>query len=421
MPDMVALKLAKNYTNTQVASLASGIKSMTNTGSQLIITLNDNSILTVTLTGLSDTNFTTTEKNKLASLNDSILNLFTYVNGQLLFNNQPISNGTVDLSNYYNKTEVNDLLSNKVSVNGTKQLSTEDYTTAEKTKVSGIADNATKVESSLVNGNIKINNNEVTVFTQSQSDWNEADNTKSSYINNKPNIPSKTSEITNDSNYVVDANYIHTDNNYSDTEKAKVQAMTNSNIYIGLFPTLTERNAYGGTLVSGYWCTIETDSDYSNKKTKYYYNGTQWIYDGTYQDASFSIDDTSTTSTSVGWSANKINTELGLKANSSSIPTKTSQLTNDSNYATTIDVNAKANSSDVYTQTQTNNLLLNKANSIHNHSISDVTNLQTNLDKKLETTNLIAGSNISLSVSGNSLTINASGGSGSLSYSTNEW
>jgi len=58
-----------------------------------------------------------------------------------------------------------------------KGLSTNDYTTVEKNKLAGIETGA-----------------EVNV----QSDWNESDNTKDSYIKNKPNIPSKTSDLTND-------------------------------------------------------------------------------------------------------------------------------------------------------------------------------------------------------------------------------
>lgn len=39
-------------------------------------------------------------------------------------------------------------------------------------------------------------------------------------------VPTKTSQLTNDNNFAVDANYKHTDNNYSDTEKANVAANT---------------------------------------------------------------------------------------------------------------------------------------------------------------------------------------------------
>lgn len=40
----------------------------------------------------------------------------------------------------------------------------------------------------------------------------------------KEEIPTKTSELTNDSNFVSDINYIHTDNNFTDEEKSKVDS-----------------------------------------------------------------------------------------------------------------------------------------------------------------------------------------------------
>ena len=46
--------------------------------------------------------------------------------------------GTVDLSNYYTKPETNTLVSSKVDKVEGKQLSTEDYTTEEKTKLAGL-------------------------------------------------------------------------------------------------------------------------------------------------------------------------------------------------------------------------------------------------------------------------------------------
>ena len=39
---------------------------------------------------------------------------------------------------------------------------------------------------------------------------------------NKPTIPTKTSQLTNNSNFVSDANYVHTDNNYTAAEKSKL-------------------------------------------------------------------------------------------------------------------------------------------------------------------------------------------------------
>ena len=61
---------------------------------------------------------------------------------------------------------IEESLNKKVDkVNG-KQLSTNDYTTTEKNKLSGIATGATKVEKSNTNGNIKINGTETTVYTK---------------------------------------------------------------------------------------------------------------------------------------------------------------------------------------------------------------------------------------------------------------
>ena len=77
-------------------------------------------------------------------------------------------------------------LNNKVDKISGKGLSTNDYTTNEKNKLSGIASGA-----------------EVNV----QSDWNVTDSTKDSYIKNKPTIPSKVSQLTNDSGFKT------TDNN----------------------------------------------------------------------------------------------------------------------------------------------------------------------------------------------------------------
>ena len=65
-----------------------------------------------------------------------------------------------------------------------KGLSTNDYTTAEKNKLGGIAAGA-----------------EVNV----QSDWNQTTTTADDYIKNKPSIPSKTSDLTNDSGFITSA------------------------------------------------------------------------------------------------------------------------------------------------------------------------------------------------------------------------
>jgi len=58
-----------------------------------------------------------------------------------------------------------------------------------------------------------------------------------------------------------------------------------------------------------------------------------------------------------------------------------------------------------------------KANTIHNHVIGDITNLQSTLDNKLVSSNIKAGSNITITSSGNDVTINASGGSNNINDS----
>ena len=58
-----------------------------------------------------------------------------------------------------------------------------------------------------------------------QSDWNESDSTDDAYIKNKPSIPTKTTDLTNDSNFVSDSDYVHTDNNYTSTEKSKLSGI----------------------------------------------------------------------------------------------------------------------------------------------------------------------------------------------------
>ena len=65
-----------------------------------------------------------------------------------------------------------------------KGLSTNDYTTAEKNKLGGIESGA-----------------EANV----QANWAETDSNDDAFIKNKPNIPSKTSQLTNDSGFITTA------------------------------------------------------------------------------------------------------------------------------------------------------------------------------------------------------------------------
>ena len=58
---------------------------------------------------------------------------------------------------------------------------------------------------------------------QVNADWDAASGV--SEILHKPNIPSATSDLTNDTNFVSDSNYVHTDNNFSNTDVSKLASI----------------------------------------------------------------------------------------------------------------------------------------------------------------------------------------------------
>lgn len=69
-------------------------------------------------------------------------------------------------------TALNAAIGQKVDKVAGKGLSTEDFTTALKTKLEGIADGATKVEKGAANGAIKINGTETTIYTHPTGNGN---------------------------------------------------------------------------------------------------------------------------------------------------------------------------------------------------------------------------------------------------------
>lgn len=130
-----------------------------------------------------------------------------------------IGDTEVDLSNYYTKTQTDTLLDSKVDKVSGKGLSTEDYTTSEKTKLSGIETGA-----------------QVNV----QSDWGQTDNTADDYIKNKPTIPTRSGHaILNDAGTSLaqedDLQFVGT---YSEDDSANGKTKT----YIAREMTLAEYN-----------------------------------------------------------------------------------------------------------------------------------------------------------------------------------
>ena len=130
--------------------------------------------------------------------------------------------GGIDLTDYYTKTEVNALLTAKADISAvptkTSDLTNDsnfavdanyvhtdnNYTTAEKNKLAGVAAGA-----------------EVNV----QSNWAQTNSSADDFIKNKPSIPTKTSDLTNDSGFIT-----------TSAIPTKVSAFTNDAGYLNGIP-----------------------------------------------------------------------------------------------------------------------------------------------------------------------------------------
>lgn len=118
-------------------------------------------------------------------------------------------------------------------------------------------------------------------------------------------VPTKTSDITNDSNFPVDANYVHTDNNYTTTEKNKLSGIASG----------AEVN------VQSDWSVTDSSSDafIKNKPTI-----------PTVNNATLTIQKNGSTVKTF-----TANASSNVTANIT-VPTKTSDITNDSGFLTSI-------------------------------------------------------------------------------------
>ena len=104
---------------------------------------------------------------------------------------------------------------------------------------SGAALGATSVQDVTVDGVSVVSNGVAAIttptFTQQQANWAETDNTSVSYIQNKP------------SNLVQDANYVHTDNNFTNADATKlsgIEANAEVNVQANWNETDTSSDAY---------------------------------------------------------------------------------------------------------------------------------------------------------------------------------
>ena len=110
-------------------------------------------------------------------------------------------------------------LNNKVDKVSGKGLSTNDYTTPEKTKLAGIEAGA---EVNAING-ISVNG----AAQEPDEDTKVVDIT----------VPTKLSQLTNDGNFVTDADYTHTDNNFTDTLLTKLNGIA-ANAQVNVIETI---------------------------------------------------------------------------------------------------------------------------------------------------------------------------------------
>ena len=99
-------------------------------------------------------------------------------------------------------------------------------------------------------------------------------------LTNKPTIPTKTSQLTNDSNYVKDASYVHTDNNYTTTEKNKLSGLYNITVDSAMSSSST--NPVQNKVVKAYIDANASSGSSSAIYQEYHtdYAGYVWFNDG---------------------------------------------------------------------------------------------------------------------------------------------
>ena len=102
-------------------------------------------------------------------------------------------------------SQLKSLLGGKVDKETGKGLSTNDYSNTEKEKLNNIASGAqvNTIESIKVNGTTQAIDSKVVDIS----------------------VPTALSDLTNDADYVTDASYVHTDNNYTTAEKTKLSGV----------------------------------------------------------------------------------------------------------------------------------------------------------------------------------------------------
>lgn len=198
------------------------------------------------------------------------------------------------------------LLADKVDKETGKGLSSNDYTAEEKTKLANVA---TGAQVNVLEG-IQKNGQTVTVTNKIAN----------------ITVPTATSDLTNDSNFAVDANYTHTDNNYTTAEKNKLSAIEASadvnvieTVKVNGSALTPDANKAVDVTVPTSTSDLTNDGDGNSPFATQAYVGTNGGKIDT-----ISVNGTAQTIT---------NKNVNI-----TVPTKTSDITNDSGYITTADI-----------------------------------------------------------------------------------
>lgn len=220
-------------------------------------------------------------------------------------------------------------LNNKVDKVSGKGLSTNDYTTPEKTKLAGIEAGA---EVNAIKG-ISVNGAAQTP----DEDTKVVDIT----------VPTKLSQLTNDGNFVVDANYVHTDKNFTEALETKlngIAANAQANVIetiavngSNLTPTSKKVNITVPTATS----QITNDSNFVEDAD---YVHTDNNYTTTEKNKLAGIAANAQVNVIETIAVNGANQQVSDKKVNITVPTAVSNLTNDSGFQTATQVNSAISS-----------------------------------------------------------------------------
>ena len=315
--------------NSDVVLTAADVNALP--ASTVIPTVND-ATLTIQKNGTTVTTFTANSAQN-ATANISVPTKVSDITNDLNFVKETdladvaFSGAYTDITGTpYIPTKTSDLTNDSDFVSDANYVHTDNnFTTALKNKLDGIAAGA-----------------EVNV----QSDWDVADTSSDAFIKNKPAIPTKTSDITNDSGFITSAalptktsdltndsgfitNQVNNLANYYD------QTAINSMFNALSVPTKTSDLTNDSGFLTTSTLPIATDSSLGVVKIG---SGINVAADGTISAAVASLDWANITNkpTDVSYWTN----DAGY-ITSADLPTKTSDLTNDSDFVTSADVPTK--------------------------------------------------------------------------------